>query len=130
MTDTILSTGDIADLQRVAREAMAESWTLENPGTPVDDGQGGYVTPWTAVTSGSAATDTGALLMPAGYQAREQIMQERPAAIGAWVITLPAGTPVQPDNRIVINGRYFYVTGVGGPHTWDTTLQVPAAEVR
>jgi hypothetical protein len=120
----------VAMLRGVHQQYLPESWTLENPGPPVDDDQGGYVTPWTVVDSGSAAAGTGARLIPAGYQAREEILQERPAAIGAWTITLPAGTPVQPDNRIVINGRYFYVTGTGGPHTWDTAVQVGAAEVR
>lgn len=127
---SIPTADDLATMRADAQELMPETWVLENPNQNADDGQGGRTTVWETVASGSAAAGTGARLMPAGYQAREQIMHERPTAIGAWTITLPRGTAVEPQHRIVINGRSFYVAGQGGPHTWDTAIQVAAAEVK
>ena len=117
--------------RRIARMLMPDSWALERPGTPVDDGQGGYTTPWAVVASGTGASDTGCRLIPAGYQAREQILAERPQAIGAWTIFLPHGTPVRAQDRVVIDGRYFYLTGAGAgdSDSWAIYVQVGAAEV-
>jgi hypothetical protein len=132
MADLVFTEGDIADLEALTAEFRPDDWILEAPGTPVDDGQGGAVVPWTTVTSGTAAAGTGCRLLPAGYQAREQIMQERPTAIGAWTVYLPIGTPVQTQDRLVIDGRSFYLTGAGAgdSDSWAIYVQVGAAEVR
>lgn len=132
MPDLIFTDADIADLEALTAEFRPDDWILETPGTPVDDGQGGYVVPWTTVTSGTAAAGTGARIEPAGYQAREQILAERPTAIGAWTISLPIGTPVAAHHRIIINGRSFYLTGPGsgGADSWAIHVQVGAAEVQ
>jgi hypothetical protein len=132
MADLVFTEGDIVDLEALTAEFRPDDWILEAPGTPVDDGQGGAVVPWTTVTSGTAAAGTGARIEPAGYQAREQIMQERPTAIGAWTIYLPIGTPVAPHYRVLINGRSLYLTGPGsgGADAWAIHVQVGAAEVR
>jgi hypothetical protein len=116
----------------VAQMLMPDDWTLERPGQTVDDGQGGYTTTWIAVTSGTGIAGTGCRLLPAGYQAREQIMQERPTAIGAWTVYLPIGTLVQTQDRLVIDGRSFYLTGAGAgdSDSWAIYVQVGAAEVR
>ena len=116
--------------RRVAQMLMPDDWVLERPNQNADDGQGGRTTVWETVASGTGAANTGARLLPAGYQAREEIMREQPTAIGAWTIFLPQGTAVQSRDRVVIGGRRFYVSGMGGPHAWDLYLQIAAAEVQ
>lgn len=125
----MLPLSHVTNLRRQATRLMPESWSISRP-VYAPDGQGGRrVTGYTTPASGSAAANTGARLMPAGTQAAERILAERPAAIGAWTITLPQGTDVRPDDRIIIRSRSFEVTGIGGSHTWDVAVQVAAAEV-
>lgn len=125
----MITDAHLTNLRRQSQRVAPESWSISRP-VYASDGQGGRrVTGYTTPASGSAATGTGARLMPAGTQAAERILAERPVAIGAWTITLPQGTDVRPDDRIIIRSRSFEVTGIGGSHTWDVAVQVAAAEV-
>lgn len=127
----VLSTA-VTHKRYVSRMLMPDAWALERPNQSADDGQGGRTTTWTAVASGTGAAGTGCRLIPAGYQAREQILAERPQAIGAWTIFLPHGTPVQAQDRVVIDSRHFYLTGAGAgdSDSWSIYVQVGAAEVQ
>lgn len=131
MPDLIFTADDISDLRALSLEFLPDDWQLQAPAS-VDDSQGGYVTTWTTIASGSAATKNGGRLEPAGYQAREQILAERPQAIGAYTILLPHGTPVEAHHRVVMGGRSFYLTGStpDAIDSWSVYVQVGAAEVR
>lgn len=137
-----LSIAELADMRRTSQLLMPESWSLVHP-TSTSTSEG-TTTTWAVSASGTQAAGTGARLMPAGYQASEVILAGRPGAMGAWIITLPAGEDPQPQDRIIIGtaltvaatvtdfdaySRVFEVVGDSAGHTWEAATKVAAVEV-
>jgi hypothetical protein len=137
-----LSVSELADMRRTSQLLMPESWSLVHP-TEVSTSEGTTQT-WAVTASGTRAAGTGGRLMPAGYQASEVILAGRPGALGAWIITLPAGEDPQPQDRIIIGtaltvgasvadfavySRVFEVVGDSAGHTFESAVKVSAVEV-
>lgn len=137
-----LSISDLADIRRTSQKLMPESWSLVHP-TETSTSEGTSQT-WAVTASGTEAAGAGARLMPANFQASEVIRAGRPGAIQAWIITLPAGTNPQPQDRIIIGtalsvaavvtdftlySRMFEVVGDSAGHTWEAAVRVSAVEV-
>jgi len=141
MTSPLANAADLALMRAQAQQLAPESWSLVHP-TDVNDAQGSSQA-WAVAASGTLAAGTGGRLMPAGYQASEQVIAARPSAAQTWTITLPAGTVVYPQDRIIIGTalavaaavtsfaayRNFEVVGTTYGHTAEAAVRVAAVEV-
>jgi hypothetical protein len=56
-------------------------------------------------------------------------MAERIGNRSAWLVTLPATTAVDTDDRLVVGSRTFEVVGVLAAHSWETARRVVCVEV-
>lgn len=141
MSSPLANVADLTLMRAQAQVLMPESWSLVHP-TDVNDAQGSSQV-WNVAASGTLAAGTGGRLMPAGYQAAEQVQASRPGAAQAWTITLPAGTAVYPQDRVIIGTalalaavvasfaayRVFEVTGAVMNHTAAAATRVAALEI-
>jgi SPP1 family predicted phage head-tail adaptor len=81
--------------------AMPSRCTIERPGTPVPDGQGGETVPWVSVATVACR------VRPTTGQERR--LGERVVALGEWVFTLPYGTDVTARDRLVYRDTVYEV---------------------
>lgn len=70
------------------------------------DGAGGQIETWETIATVACR------VAPSGQSPQERVIAERMAATSTWTITLPAGTDVQPADRIAVGTRTFEVVSV------------------
>lgn len=140
MTSPMLDAGMLSLMRQQAQLLMPEAWTLVQP-TSVS-GSLGETQTWTVTASGTLAGGDGGRLMPAG-PGSERLIAARVAGINTWLITLPYGTPVQLQDRVIIGTalavgavvaafesyRTFEVTGSIAGHSGETVTRVAAVGV-
>jgi len=85
--------------------------TLQNPGTPVPDGNGDSATPWFDL----APPAVWARIAPATQAVLERVAAGTAIATASHIVTMPYHPQVTTQTRITFNGRTFYVTGVANP---------------
>lgn len=143
MSSPLANLADLAIMRAQAQELCPESWSLVHPTDVIESG--GTTEVWTVSASGAYVTGNGGRLMPAGYQAQEAVTASRPGAAQAWTITLPAGTVVYPQDRVIIGTklavavtvadadwltyRFFECVGSTSGHTAESAVKVAALEV-
>lgn len=81
--------------------------TLQNPGPPVQDGEGGYTQTWTDLSPASVS----ARIETATASGLERLAAGTTIATASHVITMPYHPQVTASTRILFNGRIFYVNG-------------------
>lgn len=117
----MLTDGDLTRMRTVAEQALPGTAVIQN-GTLTSDGGGGNTEAFTARTGGTVACRVAPLT------GREGELGDRITADANYVITLPAGTTVETDDRIVISGITYNVTAVRD-RSWEVTRRVEAEKV-
>lgn len=106
-------------MRTVAEQALPGTAVIQS-GTLASDGGGGWTETFTAsgTVSCRVAPVTGV----------ENEVGDRVAAESQYVITLPAETTVETDDRIVVAGVTYNVTAVRD-RSWEVTRRVEAEKV-
>lgn len=119
----MLSRSEIADMRAVA-EMTFDSAAVIATRAWVSDGGGGGTT--TFVAAGTVACHLSPVVAR-GEQ--EPVVGGRISPAADWVATVPAGTDVPTDARLMIDGTAYEVIAVRAPRTWELTRRVELTEV-
>ena len=119
----MLTAAEIARMRTVAERALPGTAVIQG-GSLTSDGGGGWTEGFTA--GGTVACRVSPAGTPGG--AGEGETADRISADAQYVITLPAATTVETDDRIVIAGVTYNVTAVRD-RSWEVTRRVEARKV-
>ena len=117
----MLTTSEIAAMRTVAEQALPGTAIIQN-GTLTSDGGGGYTEAFQPRTGGTVACRVAPLT---GTEREEG---DRISADADYVITLPAETTVETDDRIETGGVTYNVVAVRD-RAWEVTRRVEAEKV-
>lgn len=98
---------------------------IENPGTPVPNGDGGFTTPYVAASPASEW----AAIQPASARDLERVVAGTVLATATHLVTIPYRTDVTAQTQIVFGTRRFSVNGVTNPGERDIDLVLACTEV-
>jgi SPP1 family predicted phage head-tail adaptor len=115
----MLSASEVARMRTVAEQALPGTAIIQG-GSLTSDGGGGWTEGFTA--AGTVACR----VAPISGSEREE--GERISADSQYVLTLPAETAVETDDRIVVAGVTYNVTAVRD-RSWEVTRRVEAKRV-
>jgi SPP1 family predicted phage head-tail adaptor len=115
----MLTSAQLARMRTVAERALPGTAVIRG-GSLTTDGGGGWTEAFTA--AGTVACR----VAPISGNEREE--GDRIAADSQYVITLPATTVVETDDRIVVAGVTYNVTAVRD-RSWEITRRVEARKV-
>lgn len=115
----MLTSSEIARMRATAQRAMPGSAIIQG-GTLTSDGGGGW-------TEGFTAAGTVACRV-APIAGSEREVGDRIVADSQYIITLPAATAVETDDRIVVSGVTYNVTAVRD-RSWEVTRRVEVRRV-
>src|SRR5262245_32931086 len=82
--------------------------TLQDPGSPVPDGSGGYTESWTDL----APPQLSASIDPLPLRGNEFVDANTVTAMRTYLIGIPYHPGVSTKTRVLFKGRTFSVTGV------------------
>jgi len=119
----MLTSDEMEAMRAVQSAAMPDSCTVKRL-TLTSDGAGGQSEGWD--TSATVSCRLGRL----GQSGEERAIAERLAAVTPFVVTVPTGTDIRPEDRIAIGGRTFEVVAVLATGAWETALRVAVTEVK
>jgi SPP1 family predicted phage head-tail adaptor len=105
--------------------ALRHRVTLENPGTPVPDGDGGYTEAWTALSPASVS----ASIVPATARDLERVVAGTVMATATHVVTIRYHSGVTTKTRVTFGTRVFSVTGVQNADERNIQLQLVCEEI-
>lgn len=117
----MLTTAELARMRTIAQDALPGTAVIQN-GTLTSDSGGGYTEAFTPRTGGTVACR----LAPVSGNEREE--GDRINADADYIITLPATTTVETDDRIVIGAITYNVVAVRD-RSWEVTRRVEAQKV-
>jgi SPP1 family predicted phage head-tail adaptor len=115
----VLSNADLTSMRATAQQALPGTAVIQS-GTLTSDGGGGYTETFTP--SGTVACRVAPL---SGDERQEG---GRITTDSEYVITLPADTTVETDDRIVVGSITYNVTAVRD-RSWEITRRVEAKKV-
>jgi head-tail adaptor len=116
-----LSTAELTRLRTVANTALPDSCTISRA-TIASDNAGGQTQSWATVATVACR------LAPRLARPLESETSDRMQNATDWIITVPRGTDVRTDDRIVVGSRTFEVTK-NLVRSYQTAQQVLASEV-
>jgi SPP1 family predicted phage head-tail adaptor len=118
----MLSDAELEDMQDTQDQNLPETVYVQAK-TAVSNSAGGQTESWSTIASVKGRI--GGL----GNSAQEREIAGRMGNVQVYKITLPAGTDVDENKQLQINGRQFKVGGVLRK-SQSTALRVVCAEVR
>ncbi len=110
----MLKAAELVSMQTLAKSALPETAVIELASV-VSDGGGGETTTWLENQAVPCR-----LMSSTATEAEEG---GRIAADADWILTLPAGTVVTTDARIITHGMTLSVESVSN-RSWEITKQV------
>jgi head-tail adaptor len=118
----VLTAAELAAMRAVQKAALPETATIRRA-TASRTTTGGTSLEWS--DAGTAACRLSSRGVPQEYL-------EAGAARGVqyWMVTLPYGTDVRREDRLVIAARMLEVVGLASGGEWETAMRVVCAEVR
>lgn len=119
---SMLSAAELTAMRTLAQRTLADVATVQRK-TTVSDGMGGYTDTWTTVL-----TTTCRVAANNNLQADRSITAAQLREGVAWKVTLPFGSDVRLDDRIVVGARTFEVLGIYAPGTYETARQCACVE--
>lgn len=119
---TLLTAAELDSMRDEAVLAMGGTAVITYAGTLVSDGGGGF-------TGGTTTAGTFPCRVAPVNQSEREI-GSRIAAEAQVTITLPAGTPVEPDSHIVCSGGTYEVVGLRERDPYEITRRVEARRLR
>lgn len=117
----MLTTAELDRMRTVANRALPGTAIIHG-GTTTSDGGGGYTETFGPRAGGTVACRVAPLTGSEGEQG------DRIAADADYIITLPAETTVETDDRIDIAGVTYNVVAVRD-RSWEITRRVEAEKV-
>lgn len=117
----MLSNADIASMRATAEAALSGTAVIHN-GTLTSDSGGGYTEAFTPRTGGTVACRVAPVTGSEGEEG------DRVNADAEYIITLPAATTIETDDRIVVAGITYDAVAVRD-RTWEITRRVEAKKV-
>jgi head-tail adaptor len=98
--------------------------TLENPGVPVPDGEGG----WTAVPAPLSPSQVWASITPATARDLERMVASTVQASASHIVIMRYHPGVNTSTKILFGSRILYVRGVQNVDERNITLRIAAEE--
>lgn len=99
--------------------------TLQNPSTPVADGDGGFTQTWTDLVPPALSVK----IAPATAADLERVTAGTVLSTATHIVTGPYHAQVTTKTRILFNGRAFSVVGVSNPEERNVELVLVCVEV-
>lgn len=99
--------------------------TLEKPGPPVSDNDGGYTNPPVALSPSSMRAE----IKPATARDLERSVANTVQSTASHIVTMDYHPQVDTTTRLLFNGRTFQVTGVQNPEERNIELVLACEEV-
>ena len=118
---SLLSANDLTTMRGVLNESLPGTAVVQS-GTFTSDAGGGGTQAWTA----SGTFDC--RLAPRSGDERE--IGDRTSSDADWVITLPALTSIEVDDRILTHGGTFSVVALRAPRSYEVSRRVEARELK
>ncbi len=122
MMAAMLTAAELTAMRATQAEALPDSGTITRA-TLSSDGAGGQSESWG--TGSTVSCRLGRL----GQSGEERAIAERLTGVTPFVVTVPTGTDIRPEDRITIAGRTFEVAAVLATGAWETALRVAVTEV-
>lgn len=122
MPDLPLSTAELVQMRHTADSYLAGTAVIHTA-TKTSDGQGGYT--WTYAATGTVD----ARLSPEMLRGAEAITGSRVAEVSPWILTVPASTSIDEDDRVVYNAVTYEVSEVLTWTPWEISRRVRLTEV-
>ncbi len=98
----MLSDADLAAMRSTLNSSLPDTAQVQRKSL-TSDGAGGFTETWATVATMACR------VAPSGQSPQERVIAERLTAMSTWTVTLPAGTDVQPADRVVVGSRTFEV---------------------
>lgn len=117
----MLDAGEIASMRATIESALPGTAVLLTA-TKTGDGMGGFT--WSYVASGTVD----ARLSPNG-PGDELLIGDRVARVAPYVLTVPAETTVDEDDRVTYDGVTYEVVDVRDRTPWELSRRVLLVEV-
>jgi hypothetical protein len=103
------------------------------PGTAIiqsaansSDGAGGWTETWTAVTGGTVACR----IDPFKRLGNIETAGSEEALNYSYQLTLPYNAPIEPGNRVQINGTAYEVRSLFNEHDWNVSKRAQITRIR
>lgn len=118
-----LTAEEVSSMQATLTASLPDSCDLVLD-TLASDGAGGETA--TPATVATVACRVSPLRLTRSSKDAEVIVTGRVTEESLWIITLPAGTALDPRYRIVHGSRMFEVVEALAPRTWEIDVRVSA----
>lgn len=122
MPDLPLSTAELVQMRHTADAYLAGTAVIHTA-TKASDGQGGYA--WTYAATGTVA----ARLSPEMLRGGEASVGSRVAEVSPWILTVPASTSIDEDDRVVYATVTYEVSEVMTWAPWEISRRARLMEV-
>lgn len=119
----MLTTGELTAMRATVDTALPDTIEVQRA-TRTADGAGGLTEVWATI-----ATVAGRISPALTPVHAELMIGERPAAIVRWLITVPAGTDVDTDDRLAAGARVFEVRNVAPARSWELAVIAHCTEI-
>jgi len=119
----MLSASDLAAMREAQDAALPDTCTIRRK-TLVSDGMGGYTETWSDLATGVKCR-----IATSRYRPEEAAIAEKFTGRTLWMLTLPAGTDVTNEDRVVLSGTTYEVVGVLSAGSWEMCRRVLVVEV-
>lgn len=119
----MLPAGEITGMRATVNSALPDAIEVQRA-TRSADGAGGQTEVWATI-----ATVAGRISPSPPAVSSEPTVGARPGAIVRWLITLPAGTDVDFDDRLLNGSRTFEVRNVAPARSWELAVIAHCAEI-
>lgn len=125
MSDLPLSTGELVQMRHTIDELTLAGTAVIHTATQTSDGQGGSVHTYAA----SGTVDCH--LSPENQRSldAERLIGGRLAEITPFILTVPSGTSIDEDDRVVVSSVTYEVSEVLDNRTWQLAKRVRLVEV-
>jgi head-tail adaptor len=118
----MINAADLASMTAQLTASMPDTVLVQRK-TLTSDAMGGQTVAWATV-----ATVAGRV-SPSQFPPWEKLFAERVGSHSNWTITLPSGTDVRTEDRLIAGTRTLEVIEVRAPRSWEMARVVFAAEV-
>jgi head-tail adaptor len=117
----MLSPADLASMRATLLASLPDTAQVRRA-TRVSDGMGGTIDTWTTIATVACRVS------PSNTTPTEPAIANQVQDRVLWTLTLPAGTNVRADDRVVVGSRTFEVLGVLAPRSYELATRVVAVE--
>jgi head-tail adaptor len=119
----MISAADLAAMTAQLTASMPDTVLIQRK-TLTSDSAGGQTAVWSTV-----ATVAGRV-SPSQFPPWEKLFADRVGSHSNWTVTVPAGTDVRTEDRLLAGTRTLEVIEVRAPRSWEMARVVFAAEIQ